>query len=302
MNFLQLIKHSWKVTWCSWQLWALSLLMLLTFLPALLIGSSFGTLTSALTLPLPPEFSGLTQPLRQLPGWAWALIVMASLGVMVVSTAASCALQAAAMREASACADSRPLGMRGSLRLGRERLFNILKLSVLYGVLIALLALIPPAVLLLVPDESFVRQVSSSMFSSLAPINSVLGIVLLLLLITLALEEVRAEDAPRRTWQVFRKGWKEFFLVVGITLGTGVVQIGLLVPPLVALGVALARGDGWIWAAVCGGLFIPLAFVIWLSTGVFTLVLYTLVYRAAAGQAPPAEPAPQAAASLPETG
>jgi hypothetical protein len=286
VNIWSLIKQSWRITFGHWRLWLLLAAMLAAFLPAALVGGSFGTLTSVLTLPLPAELSALFAPMLGLPPALWWSGAAAGLVLVVLSTAASCVLQAAAMRAAAACADGTFQGLRQALQLGRERLITILKLSVLYGVLVAALALIPPMLLLAVGDESFVRQVSASLFTNLAPLNSLLSVGILLVLISVALEDVRAEAALGRTWTVFKAGWKEFAVVIGISLGTGILQAVMLVPLLVLVGVSLAMGDGWMLVLLCAGVTVPLVLAAWLSTGVFTLVLYTLVYRSAAQTRP----------------
>jgi hypothetical protein len=284
MKFADLLKQSGRITLGRWQLWLLTAAMSLTFIPALLVGGSFGSIATVLTLPLQGEFATILAPLQDISSLAWLLLAGTSLVVMVFSTAVSCALQAAAMRCSAACADGSPLGLTGSLRLGRQRFVDILKLSILYGLLIAAIALLPPLLLLSVPDDSFAVTVTNTLGTTLAPLNSVLGVVILLVLMSVALEDVRAETAVNRTWSVFKTGWKEFIGVICISIGTGIIQALLLVPFLVLLVMTVLMQIEWMYVFLCGVISVPLVLLAWLGTGVFTLVLYTLVYREAAAK------------------
>lgn len=286
MKFLELARQSLRITLGHWRLWALAAAMSFSFIPALLIGAAFGSLAAVLTLPVQGSLAALSAPLRQISPGTWLVLAALSLIVMVVSTAISCAMQAAAMRAAAAAAAGHPLGLRGSLRLGRRRFINILKVSLLYGVLIAAIALLPPLLLLVVPDDGFVAAASNTLGTTLAPLNSILGIIILLVLISIALEDVGAEAAAGRTWTVFKNAWKEFVAVTSITVVTGIVQTLMLAPFLVLLVLALLAQQGWAVVLLCGAVSIPLVLLVWLGTGVYALVLYTLVYQAAAQRAP----------------
>src|SRR3972149_1302530 len=51
MNIGIILRQTWRITWRSWQLWALNLLLLVVFLPAFTLGGAFGGMTSLLALP-----------------------------------------------------------------------------------------------------------------------------------------------------------------------------------------------------------------------------------------------------------
>jgi hypothetical protein len=286
MDFSSLMRKSWYITIGHWRLWLLTAAMSISFIPAFVVGASFANIAAVLTFPMQGELARLLAPLRDIPVGTWLLLAALSLAITVISTAVSCALQAAVMRASAACATGNPLSLTGALRLGRRRFVNILKLSIFYGFLIAIMALIPPLMLLLLPDDSLVNTLSGSLGTTLGPINSVLGVFILLALMSIALEDVRAEAAAERTWKVFKAGWKEFLVVTGISLGTGIIQALLLVPFLVLLILAVLMQEGWIYVLLCGLISLPLVLLTWLGTGVYAMVLYTLVYRAAANITP----------------
>src|SRR5574337_396540 len=90
----------------------------------------------------------------QIPGLTWAGIAVVALIVLVATTCVSWIVQAASMRGAAMAADKGSFTLSEALRLGRQRLVSLLKLSLTFGVLITALGLAPPLLILLVGQAS----------------------------------------------------------------------------------------------------------------------------------------------------
>ena len=110
-----------------------------------------------------------------------------------------------------------------------------------------------------------------------------MSVGLLLVFLAIAVEDVRVRSAPVRAWAVFRKGWWAFLLVAGLSVVFSVAVALLLLPLAFAAPLALldpVTGGGLL--VLCCAITGPLALGTLLLTAVYTNVLYTLVYRAAA--------------------
>jgi hypothetical protein len=114
----------------------------------------------------------------------------------------------------------------------------------------------------------------------------VLNIGLLLLVMSIALEDYSPRAAFGRVGNVFKKGWWAFLMVIGLSsLAAFIALFIFLLPPLflmplVAINVELGLFST-LGAFGCSGL---LALFFFIFTVIFTQALYALIYREAARQ------------------
>jgi hypothetical protein len=172
-----------------------------------------------------------------------------------------------------------------ALRLGRARAINIVKLSAAFGVIAAVIGIGPSLALILLGDKSppGVSLIHLAQ-TGLSPVTMALNFVVLLAIMSIALEDFTPRAAFGRAGSVLRSGWWAFLVVIGLTAAAVIVSaITLVVPPVIIAptifldprtGILLTLGS-----CACTGL---LAGFFLLFTAVFTQTLYTLVYRAAA--------------------
>jgi hypothetical protein len=263
----------------------LILVMFIVFLPSIILSAAIGGLSALVALPLPstPGSDSLDwlNRLRQIPAWIWLILAVSGIILLVVTTAASWCLQAAAIRGAAMAADQRNPSITEMLDLGPQRFANIIKLSGLFGLLISLLAFLPPLILLLLPQNELVHALTNLAQVSLAPVNMVFGLAILLLMMAIALEDLQPKAAFGRAWQIFKAGWWGFLLVYVLTFLAGLVVIFLAIPLIFVVPFAFLSKVGWLIPLSCGTLLLPVVLFTLAFTSVFTLVMYTLTYREA---------------------
>lgn len=282
MNIGEVVRTSWRITWRSWQLWLLGLLLFIVFLPAGTLASGFGVVSALLVLPWAGPQPGWLIQLRRVPGPAWLGIAAVALIVLVGTSAIAWLLQAASIRGAALAAEHGTFRLSDALRLGRQRVVSLLKLSLTFGALVALLGLLPPLAAVLLQDRPGAgTTLLQAMQTFLAPLNLVLGLALLLVMMSIAVEDLRPRAAFQRAWLVFRSSWWGFVLVLGLSAAPVVVVAILLIPLGVVLALTFVSDFGWALAAMCALAISPLILGVILFTSVFTLVVYTLIYRAA---------------------
>ena len=175
--------------------------------------------------------------------------------------------------------------MGEALNLGRRRVVSLLKISLTFGMLIAAPALLPPLIFILLADKfAFGLQLLQTFQAVLAPLNIILGIVLLLVMMSVALEDLTPQRAFRRAWGIFRLGWWGFLLVFGISFVPSFILVLIIVPIIFALvlGFVLAPKLAPLIALATCACASPIILILMLFVSVLTLVLYTLTYRAAA--------------------
>ena len=283
MNVGDILRQSWRITWGCWPLWALNATLLLVFVPTFMLGGAFGGAAALVSVPIAGAPPNWLIEFRQIPAWAWAVITVMALGLLVLLTAASWMLQAAAIRGAAMAAEHGTFRLSEALHLGWGRTINIFKLSVTFGLLVAALALLPPVVAILLARRFEIGfQWVQFAQSALAPLNTALGLALFLVMMSVALEDLAPRAAFRRAWKVFRFGWWGFALVLGITALPAILIVLLVVPLAVVVLIAFFVDFGWVLLLACCGVIAPIGVGLMLFTAVFTVVLYTLMYRAAA--------------------
>jgi hypothetical protein len=281
MDAMQIFRNSWRITWQNWRLWVIIFLMLITFTPSLVISMSFSFLVQSVHMP--PE---LTEPfIRINPIYSFSertisVLAIAGLSVMVVSLSLSWILQAAAMRITYQAVEGKKLNLKQAFDIGRDRFINIIKLSIVFGLIIAGIAYTPVLLFIIAPAGTPAEILFRLLQPIIGPINMVLNFVVLLLLMAVALDKSGAQDSIGRAWNVFKSGWVHFVVVI---VGTSILTIflGLLVIPLMVALVILIIIDASPIVLGSAGFIIGLLIMgILLFQGVFSLVIYTVTYRA----------------------
>lgn len=252
------------------------------FVPTLILTGGISGATVLLSQDILINQFELVSRLDHLSSQTWLFILSAALLLLVLSTASSWVLQAAAMRASIMAADGAPVSLRGVLSLGRQRFGNILKLSLVFGFVLAVLALLPALLDIIFRGSPAGSYISNATHIGLLPLNTILGVVVLLVLMSVALEEVTPAASFRRSWRVFKTGWWGFLLVMAATLVLSAIPVVILAP-LVFIGmVALVVESGWLLLLAAALILTPLSLAASLFSAVFTLVMYTLIYRASA--------------------
>jgi hypothetical protein len=206
---------------------------------------------------------------------------------LVITTAISWILQASSMHGTSVAADKGSVSFKEALSLGKQRIVSLLTLSVIFGMIIGGLSLLPPLIALFfrgslgISFETFLQ-------TALAPINFVLGIVLLLAMMSIALEDLKPGAAFKRGFSVFKTGWWAFIFVIATSglVGGGVALVAAVligVPVLVGVLIMIASPLIGLIVMVISLIIVGIVIlVLMIFTAVFTIVLYTLTYKEAA--------------------
>ncbi|HLF00954.1 MAG TPA: hypothetical protein VI547_03195, partial [Anaerolineales bacterium] len=229
MNLGLILRDSWRITWRSWQLWLLTLLLFAVFIPAGVLSFSFSAVATAITFPIAdPQLLFFIRRLQSVPGPAWVGVAFVAFMVLIATTAVALILQAATMRGAALAAEGGKASLGEMLRLGKSRVANIVKLSLTFGLIIVALGLLPSLALILLGDKSPLgARLINLAQTGLTPITTVLNFVLLLAIMSIALEDFTPRKAFGRAGSVFRVGWWAFIIVVGLsgvaTLITGII-------------------------------------------------------------------------------
>lgn len=291
MNIERIVKKSWQITWHEWRLWVLALAMFVTYLPAGLLSLGLGWATAAITLSVSssPVFEhqpAWSRVFLSVPRPAWFLILLVGIVIMVLTSLASWILQAASMRAVDRRVAGQSLSLLQVLSLGRQRFLSIVKVSLTLGALMVLISFTPLLIMFLAPDSAPGLAIMQLAQGILAPLEMGLSLALLIILMSISLEDLRPRAAMLRSWQVFQRGWWGFLLVIVISILAMLALTFLLLPLFVVLPFVLMADWGWMVALLCCGMLSPLGLLVLLFTAVFSLVLYTVVYREAseAGQ------------------
>jgi hypothetical protein len=171
--------------------------------------------------------------------------------------------------------------------LGRNRILSIVKLDLTFGVLLTLIGLIPLAAMFLIPHGTAEgTMLISTLQTVLTPLNSILSIILLLVLMAIAVEDLRPRAAFGRAWTVFRGGWWGFLLVFA-ALFLMALSIALVLTPILFILIFIIS-SGWVlsvpWMYILGigGCLVsaPLLLAFFTFNMVFSTVLYALTYHA----------------------
>jgi hypothetical protein len=229
-------------------------------------------------------------PILDFSGGQWAVFLLVTLLALTASSLLAWAVQSAMIRAADAAADGKPISSLDALRLGRRRWESLLKLAVTFGVVIQALGILPALIaLFLQKNTAWGAAAAPLMQTFLAPLNLVLGILVFLLMMSIALEEARPRAALRRIADLVRSAWWGFLLAY-IVQAILALAIALVFAFLLALTGFLFLTPLWIdspvgaeiGAAICL-LASPVGLILIAFTLVFSTVYFTLTYRAARG-------------------
>jgi hypothetical protein len=290
MDPIAIFRSSLRITIHDRTLWMLTLLLYCALLPGILLAAGFGAATSYLAVPSEvPGAAGVFSPLPRIPLAGWIAYILVTLAVLTVTTLFSWAIQAAMIRAADAASDGVPMSIRASLQLGRQRWKSLAKLAFTFGLIIQALGILPLALVFAFAGNAVGGAGAYSLVQTvLMPINAVLGIVLFLLTMSIALEDVRPRLAAKRVWKAIRSGWWGFLLAY-ILQGILALAFALFLAIPLAIVIFLFL-SGWllhssleylVGGAIC--LFSsPVGLVMLTFIMVFSTVFYTQVYRAAA--------------------
>jgi hypothetical protein len=290
MNPFAILRDSIRITFRAGPLWALAALLFLAMVPALILAGGLGAITSYWMIPARDNpLVNFNLPIQNFSTAEWVLFLALTLCLLVITSLLSWAVQAAMIRAADAAADGRPLSVLDSLRLGKQRWWSLLKLAFTFGLVIQALGVLPALLaLILRQNTAWGSTVLPLVQTFLSPLNLVFGVLVFLLMMSIALEDARPKMAFRRIWALIRSGWWGFLiayilqailaLAVAFIFAFILAVVGLLFfaaqlsnsPSETAIAVAIC-----ILAAPIG--LALLAFVLVLST-----VFFTLTYRAAA--------------------
>ena len=284
-----MLRSSLRIALRTPQLWLLTLLLYCVLLPAFLLAGGFGAATAILTTP--PQGYGTAavfSPLQRLPVAGWIAFFLVTLLILTATSLLSWAIQAAMVRASDAAAEGRPVSIRASLQLGKQRWQSLAKLALTFGLIIQVLGILPLVLVIAFAGSGMERAGMLSLAQTvLLPVNTVLGVILFLLTMSIALEDVRPRAAIQRVWKLMRGSWWGFLLAY---LLQTILALGFAIPLafLVAIAVFLFI-SGWflqssleyvLAAAICV-FSTPVALALLTFIMVFSTVFFTQVYRAA---------------------
>ncbi|MBI5714639.1 MAG: hypothetical protein HZC38_14655 [Chloroflexi bacterium] len=191
MNINAILRSTIRITFTAYPLWILNLLLIIVFIPAMALAGGLGGASAVMAFESPTAFTPAWQrTLRDLPFYVWLIIGFVAWIALVITTAISWILQASSMHGTSIAADKGSVSFKEALSLGKQRMMSLLTLSVIFGMVIGGVSLLPPLIVLFfrgslgVGFETFLQ-------TALAPINFILGIVLLLAMMSIALEDLK---------------------------------------------------------------------------------------------------------------
>ncbi len=301
MNPLQIIRDSVKITFRSGTLWIVTFLLYLVMIPAFILSAGVGAVTSVLMMAgmgiATPE---ILLPIRDLPAGGWAAYILITLVLLTIFSLLSWAIQAAMIRMADAAADGKPLSVIDSLRLGKQRWISLAKLALTFGLVLQALGILPPLLALIAGTDSTwgiaLIQMSQTF---LTPFSAILGILVFLLPMSIALEDVRPKMAFGRVWRLVRSGWWGFLLayvfqmILALAIALIFAAVLTVVFLILMLGVWTNSTVEIVLAVAICLISSPAGFLLLTFILVFSTVFFTLTYRAAARALPEEQPHPQ---------
>jgi hypothetical protein len=295
---LQIIRDSVRISLRTPGLWAIALLLLLVMVPAFVLSGGFGVVTFYMMMSgKGGPTIGFRAPAPDLSAGGWALYIVLTLILLTASSLLTYAVQAAMIRAASAAADGTPVSILAALRLGGQRWASLIKLGLTFGLVIQGLGILPALIALSMQQNAvWGAGLMQAAQSFLAPVNFILGVMVFLLMMSIALEDVRPKTAFRRMREVVRSGWWGFLIayVLQAVLALAIAFIFAVVIAIVAFMLLLAWASRSYTEAVIAGaiclLSTPVGLALLTFILVFSTVFFTLTYRAAAAAAGAAHP------------
>jgi hypothetical protein len=293
MNPFQILRDSIRITFRAWAPWILAFLLYLVMIPALILAGGMGAVASYGILPARENpLSALNLPLADFSIPDWVLFLVLSLFLLTVSSLLSWAIQAAMIRAADATADGKPISVLAALRLGKDRWASLLKLAFTFGLVIQAMGILPALLAIVLRENTaWGSAVLPLVQTFLSPINLVLGVLVFLLMMSVALEDSRPKTAFRRVGELVRSGWWGFLLayILQAILALAIAFIFAFVLTValilfIAAGLSHSTAGTVLGIAICV-LASPVGLALLTFVMVFSTVYFTLTYRAAAAEA-----------------
>jgi hypothetical protein len=291
-----MLRASWRITWHSGWLWVLTLLDFLLATP-LMLGMALlglvglrGELREVAAL-LPPEILRyIPEIMPVFPGWMNLLLLLAGLVLFFLLYTILYLITAALARLANRSADSfivspsaldRTAGLAAPL-FTRQALRSAWSVS-LASALLQMLVFLPQVLLASLALPPLVEDVIRLLDRLAGVAGSLLWALILLWILSAALEELRPRAAARQAWAVLRTGCSGFLVVYLLSFLAGFLVVCLLAPFIAAAVVGGVLQAWWLAVLCCasGGI-VGALFLVFVA--VYTLVLYVLVYRQASDQ------------------
>jgi hypothetical protein len=284
MNPVEILKNSLHITLRTWRLWALTGIILVVMIPAGVLGGLFGFGMAVMQTPEMARGSNFLSLLVSIPEAGWILIFIIFVVLLLLIQYINYFLQAASMRVAQDAAEGRPASIRRAVNLGAKRWAGLTQLTCTLGLALIALSCIPLLVGVLFARVSPWGIAAMQMVQVIAmPASMILGVLILLALLAIALEDLPLRAALRRAGAVLRKGWWCFLLAYMLLMGISMLLSAILVP-IVVIGLFLAllsaQAAPFILAGCCM-LASPIGLALMAFLMVFWLAMLTSIYRAA---------------------
>jgi hypothetical protein len=287
---IALIRSSLRIALRTPALWMLTLLLYCALLPAFLLAGGFGAATAYFIAPSQAfGAANVNSPLLRLPIGGWIAYILVTLLVLTTTTLFSWAIQAALIRGSDAAAAGQAVSIRASLQLGKQRWQSLTKLALTFGVIIQALGILPLVLVIAFSGGDAGRAGMLSLAQTvLLPVDTVLGILLFLLTMSIALEDVRPRAAMQRVWKLMRGSWWGFLLayLLQILLAMAfIIPFAFLLTIAIFLalsGLFLQSSLEYILAGAICVFSSPVALAFLTFIMVFSTVFFTQIYRAAA--------------------
>jgi hypothetical protein len=293
MNPFQILRDSIRITFRAWAPWILAFLLYLVMVPALILAGGMGAVASYGILPARENpLNALNLPLPDFSTLDWVLFLATSLMLLTISSLLSWAIQAAMIRAADSAADGKPISVVAALRLGKDRWMSLLKLAFTFGLVIQAMGILPALLsVVLRENTAWGSAVLPLVQTFLSPINLILGVLVFLLMMSVALEGSRPKTAFRRVGELVRSGWWGFLLAyilqAILALAIAFIFAFILTVALIlfiAAGLSHSTTGTVLGVAICV-LASPVGLALLTFIMVFSTVYFTLTYRSAAAEA-----------------
>jgi hypothetical protein len=284
MNPIEIFKDSLNVSLRTWRLWVLGVCAYAVALPAGLWGLVFGLGISAKQNPEMAQSASWMQFLAAMPVWGWILAFVLMVVLMLLLQYANSIFSVAMMRMVVDVEEGRPAAMRQSLKLGSKRWVGIAQLMLTLGAIIVLITSLPLLVGVLSAQVSPLGVLAMQVVQLIGlPFTLVLSILLLVVLLVVAIEELPLRDALPRAGGILRTAWWCFLLAyfVLMVLSFG---IAMLAVPVLMIGLFLAflssAAAPWVLLILCV-VVSPIGLALMALLMAFWIAMLTTIYRAA---------------------
>ncbi|MBN2085170.1 MAG: hypothetical protein JW748_08070 [Anaerolineales bacterium] len=293
MDPLQIIRESIQITFRTKAVWILAFLLYPVMIPALILAGGMGAAASYGMLPAGNNAANsLPLPLQDFSTPEWVLFLVISLIGLTITSLLTWAIQTAMIRAADSAADGKTISIREALRLGKERWLSLLKLAFTFGLVIQAMGILPVLLAILLRENTVWGSAVVAMIQTfLSPVTLVLGILVFLLMMSVAIEDARPRTAFRRVGKLVRSGWWGFllaYIVQAILALTVAFILAFFIAVVLILFAAAWLSNSTAGTAIAAAICVlasPVGLALLTLAMVFSTVYFTLTYRAAAAEA-----------------